>query len=103
MDKLPELERLSESEKDALITALWAAIQRLPTRVAELEAIRKLSLPTREILRTMGALFAEKGVRTHANRKAGTKALSFGSDGRTVVARRLKAANDISWWIPWVY
>jgi transposase len=38
MDKLPELERLSESEKDALITALWAEVQRLKARLATLEA-----------------------------------------------------------------
>jgi hypothetical protein len=38
MDMLPTLERLSDQEKDALIVVLWAAVQRLQTRVAELEA-----------------------------------------------------------------
>lgn len=38
MDKLPELDRFSESEKDALITALWAEVQRLKARLAALEA-----------------------------------------------------------------
>ena len=38
MDKLPELERLSESAKDALITALWAEVQRLQGRLSGLEA-----------------------------------------------------------------
>jgi transposase len=38
MDKLPELERLSEPEKDALITALWAEVQLLKARLAALEA-----------------------------------------------------------------
>jgi transposase len=38
MDKLPELERLSELEKDALIAALWAEVQRLKARLAGLEA-----------------------------------------------------------------
>jgi transposase len=38
MDQLPELERLSEPEKDALITALWAEVQRLNARLAALEA-----------------------------------------------------------------
>jgi len=38
MDKLPELERLSESEKDALIAVLWAEVQRLKARLAALEA-----------------------------------------------------------------
>jgi hypothetical protein len=46
MDKLPDLERLSEQAKDALIVALWAAVQHLQTRVAELEA--KLQEPVQD-------------------------------------------------------
>jgi len=46
MDKLPVLERLSEPEKDALIVTLWAEVQRLRTRVAELEA--KLHEPVKD-------------------------------------------------------
>jgi transposase len=38
MDKLPELARLSEPEKDALIVALWAEVQRLKAQLAALEA-----------------------------------------------------------------
>src|SRR2546421_12044064 len=38
MDKLPELARLPESEKDALMAALWAEVQRLNARLAALEA-----------------------------------------------------------------
>ena len=38
MDTLPELPRLSEQAKDALIAALWAEVQRLRARVADLEA-----------------------------------------------------------------
>jgi len=38
MDKLPELERLSEPEKDALIVALWAEVQALKARLATFEA-----------------------------------------------------------------
>jgi transposase len=38
MDKLPELERLSEPEKDALILTLWTEVQRLQSRLAALEA-----------------------------------------------------------------
>jgi transposase len=38
MDKLPELERLSEPDKDALIAALWAEVQTLKARLAALEA-----------------------------------------------------------------
>jgi transposase len=36
--KLPNLDRLSHAEKDALIRALWAQVQALTARVAELEA-----------------------------------------------------------------
>jgi hypothetical protein len=45
-DTLPELERLSEQDKNALIVALWAAVQCLQTRVAELEA--KLQEPVKD-------------------------------------------------------
>jgi transposase len=38
MDKLPELGRLSEPEKDALMAALWAEVQLLKARLAALEA-----------------------------------------------------------------
>jgi transposase len=38
MDKLPELARLSGPEKDALLTALWAEVQRLKAQLAVLEA-----------------------------------------------------------------
>src|ERR687894_438027 len=43
MDRLPDLSSLSHAEKDALMHALWAQVQALPARVAELEA--KLGLP----------------------------------------------------------
>jgi len=46
METLPELDRLSASEKDALIVALWAEVQGLRTRVAELEA--KLHEPVKD-------------------------------------------------------
>jgi hypothetical protein len=46
MDTLLALERLSEQEKDALIVALWAEVQRLQTRVAELEA--RLRVPGKD-------------------------------------------------------
>ncbi len=38
MMHLPDLSRLTREEKDALIRALWAQVQALTTRVAELEA-----------------------------------------------------------------
>jgi len=46
MDTLPALERLLDQDKDALIVALWAEVQRLQTRVAELEA--KLQVPVKD-------------------------------------------------------
>ena len=38
MDMLPELGRLSEPEKDALIAVLWAEVQLLKARLVVLEA-----------------------------------------------------------------
>src|SRR4028119_2265420 len=43
MDRLPDLSSLSHAAKDALIHALWAQVQALTARVAELEA--KLGVP----------------------------------------------------------
>ena len=43
MDRLPDLTSLSHDAKDALIRALWAQVQALTARVAELEA--KLGVP----------------------------------------------------------
>jgi transposase len=43
MDRLPDLASLSHDAKDALIRALWAQVQALTARVAELEA--KLGVP----------------------------------------------------------
>ncbi|MFL5286441.1 MAG: IS66 family transposase [Rhodopila sp.] len=43
MTQLPDLSRLSHDEKDALIRALWAQVQALTARVAELEA--RLEVP----------------------------------------------------------
>ena len=41
----PDLSRLTEAEKDALILALWAQVQTLTARVAHLEA--RLNEPAR--------------------------------------------------------
>ncbi|MDQ2763811.1 MAG: DUF6444 domain-containing protein [Pseudomonadota bacterium] len=38
MTELPDLSQLTREEKDALIRALWAQVQALTVRVAELEA-----------------------------------------------------------------
>ena len=46
MDTLPALVRLSEQEKAALMIALWAEVQRLQTRVTEVEA--KLQEPVKD-------------------------------------------------------
>ncbi len=45
MISLPNLDHLSHAEKDALILALWAQVQALTARVAELEA--KLGEPAK--------------------------------------------------------
>lgn len=45
MTRLPDLKRLTHAEKDALILALWAQVQGLGDRVAELEA--KLGAPAK--------------------------------------------------------
>ena len=41
----PDLSRLTEAERDALVLALWAQVQALTARVAHLEA--RLDEPTR--------------------------------------------------------
>jgi transposase len=41
MDKLPNLEQVSEQAKDALMVAWWAEVQRLRTRLTALEAKRR--------------------------------------------------------------
>jgi len=38
MTELPDLSQLTHEERDALIRALWAQVQALTARVAELEA-----------------------------------------------------------------
>jgi len=38
MTELPDLSHLTHEEKDALIRALWAQVQSLTARVADLEA-----------------------------------------------------------------
>jgi len=38
MDKLPELERVFELDKDALMAALWAEVQTLKVQLAALDA-----------------------------------------------------------------
>ena len=43
--QLPDLNHLSQAEKDALIRALWLQVQSLTARVAALEA--KLSAPSK--------------------------------------------------------
>ena len=42
MTHLPDLSRLTESQKDALILALWQQVRDLSARVAELEAALSL-------------------------------------------------------------
>jgi transposase len=75
MDKLPELKRLSEPEKDALIAALWAEVQRLQARLAALETkayeLRKdahnSSIPPSHTLKPNRSPGPRMGIRREAN------------------------------------
>ncbi len=59
MTALPDLSQLTHEEKDALIRALWAQVQALTARVAELEAW--LGAPSR----TQDSVVQGSGVRAH--------------------------------------
>ena len=86
----PDLDRLTEAEKDALILALWARVQALTARVAELEA--RLNEPPK----TPGnsSLPPSKGHeanRPGRERRAGPR---LGSLGRAGGGRPLAAEPD---------
>jgi transposase len=88
--QLPDLSRLSPDEKDALILALWAQVQALTARVAELEA--KLGTPPKtpdnsSVPPSQG----QKPNRPERTRRGGTRQ---GSLGRPGGGRALTAAPD---------
>src|SRR5918994_701492 len=102
MDRLPDLSSLSHAEKDALIHALWAQVQALTARVAELEARPALppktpdnsSLPPSQGRKPNRA---DKPARTgprpgSLGRKGGGRLLAEGPD-ETVIARPVCCAH----------
>jgi transposase len=90
MDRLPDLASLSHAEKDALIHALWAQVQALTARVAELEA--KLALPPKTP--DNSSLPPSRGKKPNREDKPGRTGPRQGSLGRQGGGRRLAEAPD---------
>src|SRR5919199_3990508 len=90
MDRLADLSSLSHAEKDALIHALWAQVQALTARVAELEA--KLGVPPKTPDNSsMPPSQGEKANRGDQPARSGPRQ---GSLGRKGGGRRLCEAPD---------
>ena len=102
MTQLPDLSCLSHDEKDALIRALWAQVQTLTARVAELEA--KLGVPPKTPDNSSvppsqgkkpnrGDKPKRKGPRQGSlRRKGGGRTLAENPD-ETVIARAVRCAH----------
>src|SRR4051812_7405981 len=76
----PDLSRLTEAEKDALILALWAQVQALTARVAELEA--RLNEPTKTPSNSgLPPSKGHKANRPKRERRAGPRRGSLGRAG----------------------
>src|SRR3954447_25958638 len=76
----PDLSRLTEAEKDALILALWAQVQALTARVTELEA--RLNEPTRTPSNSsLPPSKGHKANRPERERRAGPRRGSLGRVG----------------------
>src|SRR4051794_13913209 len=76
----PDLSRLTEAEKDTLILALWAQVQALTARVAELEA--RLNEPTRTAgSPSLPPSKGRKANRPERERRAGARRGSLGRAG----------------------
>ncbi len=90
MTELPDLSQLTHDEKDALIRALWAQVQALTARVAELEA--RLGVPPK----TPGnsSLPPSKGQKPNRPEKAKRHGPRPGSLGRIGGGRPLAEAPD---------
>ena len=86
----PDLSKLTETEKDALILALWAQVQTLTARVAELDA--RLSQPPK----TPGnsSLPPSKGHKANRPEKAERAGPRQGSLGRAGGGRALAEEPD---------
>ena len=90
MSQLPDLDHLSHAEKDALIRALWAQVQSLTTRVADLEA--RLAEPSKTP--DNSSLPPSKGQRPNQPEKAKRVGPRQGSLGREGVGRPLACTVD---------
>ena len=90
MDRLPDLSSLSHDEKDALIHALWAQVQALTARVAELEA--KLRLPPKTP--DNSSLPPSRGQKPNRDDKPARSGPRQGSVGRKGGGRRLCEVPD---------
>src|ERR671911_178974 len=90
MDRLPDLPSLSHAEKDALIHALWAQVQALTARVAELEAGRGLPPTTPD----NSSLPPSQGRKPNRGDKPARTGPRRGSLGREGGGRLLAEAPD---------
>ena len=90
MPQLPDLDHLSHAEKDALIRALWAQVQSLTTRVADLEA--RLAEPSKTP--DNSSLPPSKGQRPNQPEKAKRVGPRQGSLGRKGGGRPLACTVD---------
>src|SRR5919199_1564063 len=86
----PDLDRLTEAEKDTLILALWAQVQALTARVADLEA--RLNAPTKTPGNSgLPPSKGHKANRPERERRAGPR---LGSVGRAGGGRPLAEEPD---------
>src|SRR5215203_2628130 len=90
MDRLPDLSSLSHDEKDVLIHALWAQVQALTARVAELEA--RLGLPPKTP--DNSSLPPSQGRKPNRDDKSARTGPRQGSLGRKGGGRLLAEAPD---------
>ena len=90
MTQLPDLNHLTHAEKDALIRALWAQVQALTARVAELEA--KLAAPPKTP--DNSSLPPSKGKKANREDKVARAGPRPGSLGRVGGGRTLCASPD---------
>ena len=90
MSELPDLSQLTHEEKDALIRALWAQVQVLTVRVAELEA--RLGAPQKTP--DNSSLPPSKGKKPNRPEKSKRHGPRPGSLGRMGGGRALAATPD---------
>ena len=90
MDRLADLSSLSYAEKDALIHALWAQVQALTARVAELEA--KLGVPPKTP--DNSSMPPSQGKKANRGDRPARSGPRQGSLGRKGGGRRLCEAPD---------